>query len=697
MNPKLTVERLGRRALVYVRQSTPGQVIHRQESQRLQYGLADRARGLGFQDIGVIDDDLGRSASGLVDRPGFQRLVAEVCTGEIGAVFCIEASRLARNGRDWHHLIELCGMVSAVLVDFDGVYDPNIINDRLLLGLKGTMSEFELNLFRQRSQEAIRQKAGRGELRFLLPVGFCWSSSGKIEKDPDQRVQQAIQLVFSKMLELGSVRQMLHRFRQENVQVPVLPRYPRQGPMVWKLPAYHNLLSILTNPVYAGAYAFGRRETRTKIVDGRMRKMGGRKKSRSSWTVLIRDHHPGYVSWEQYEHFQAMLAANAYMKSDGTVKSGRGGGALLSGLLRCRRCGRGIHPNYSGTPGHQVPRYDCNEAHRHHAEPRCISFGGAAVDEAVAKEVLGAIEGHAIEAALAAAEQVETQKREWRKAIERELEQARYEAKLAARRYEAVDPDQRLVAAELEARWNAALQKTREVEGKLQEFDSGINQAAPPSKELLLSLAQDLPAVWNAASTDMRLKQRIVRILIQEIVTDVEEDKREVVLLIHWAGGRHSELRVKKRGPGHHRWCTGVEAMEIVRQMAGKFGDALIASTLNRLGMHTGTGHTWDKQRVYALRHSHHLPAFDPSMPPTTVTLKEAGRRLHVSPDLIRRMIAEKILPAHQVVATAPWEIPVEALDSELVRQRLHATAVYRVPRPRRLAADGQQSMFSEG
>src|SRR3954470_20971649 len=219
-NPKLTADRLLRKAVVYVRQSSPNQVLHHQESQRRQYGLVDHARALGFQEVVVIDDDLGRSGSGLVERPGFQRLVAEVCTGEVGAVFCIEASRLARNGRDWHHLIELCGMVGSVIVDPDGIYDPAVINDRLLLGLKGTMSEFELNLLRQRSLEAIRQKASRGELRILLPVGLCWVSTGKIEKHPDRRVQQAIQLAFTKMTELGSVRQVLLWFRQEKVSLP---------------------------------------------------------------------------------------------------------------------------------------------------------------------------------------------------------------------------------------------------------------------------------------------------------------------------------------------------------------------------------------------------------------------------------------------------------------------------------------------
>jgi DNA invertase Pin-like site-specific DNA recombinase len=301
MNPKLTPERLVRKAIIYVRQSKPSQLIHNQESTRLQLSLADRARTLGFQRIEVVDDDLGRTGSGLVDRPGFQRLVAEVCSGEVGAVFCAEASRLARNGRDWHHLIDLCGMVGAVLVDLDGVYDPALTNDRLLLGVKGTISEFELSLFRQRSSEAILQKARRGELQIQIPVGFCWAPSGLLEKDPDQRVQQAIQLVFRKMTELGSVRQVLVWFLQENISLPSFPHDAVERKMVWKLPGYASLHSMLTNPIYAGAYVYGRRETRTKIVDGRARKSAGHRKPQSGWKVLIKDHHSSYLSWEEYD------------------------------------------------------------------------------------------------------------------------------------------------------------------------------------------------------------------------------------------------------------------------------------------------------------------------------------------------------------------------------------------------------------
>ena len=570
MNSKLTSERLRKKAIVYVRQSKPSQLIDNQESRRLQYGLVDRARGLGFQQINVIDEDLGRTGSGLVERPGFQHLVSEVLSEEVGAVFCLEASRLARNGRDWHHLIELCGMVGAVLADPDGIYDPMLINDRLLLGLKGSMAEFELSLFRQRSIEAIRQKAQRGELWIPLPVGFCWSPNGKIEKDPDERVQQAAQLVFRKMTELGSIRQVVIWLREENVCLPASSPVAGTCQRVWKLPLYQNTHDMLTNPVYAGAYAFGKSEARTKVVDGRAQRTFGHDKPRAAWGVLIRDHHPGYISWEEYERNQAMIATNTFGHSDAEPKAGRGGRALLSGLLRCRRCGRKLHVNYSG-PGGVVIRYECSGERIDCGKGRCISFGGLRVDQAVSKEVLRAIEGNAIEAAWKAAEQIKQQQQELRKAFELEVEQARYEARLAARRYEAVDPEQRLVARELEAQWNVALQKVQELEHKLEEFDHKSPSAPLPIREVLLSLAQDLPAVWNSPSADMRLKQRIVHILIREIVADGDESSREVVLLIHWAGGQHSEVRVKKGEGGKHRHCTNLEATEVIRKMAGKF------------------------------------------------------------------------------------------------------------------------------
>ena len=672
-NAKVTGDHLKRRAIVYIRQSSPIQVANNLESQRRQYALADQARQLGFQQVEVIDEDLGRSGSGQVDRPGFARLVAEVCTGSVGAVFCIEASRLARNGRDWHHLIELCGLVRALVVDPDGVYDPGLLNDRLLLGLQGTMSECELNLLRHRCQEAIRQKARRGELQFALPIGYRWAPNGKVEKDPDRRVQQALGLIFAKMEEFGSARQVLLWFRGEKVRLPALMYGEAGRELIWKLPVYNTIWHMLRNPMYAGGYAFGKTEARTRVVGGRARKTIGHSKPVENWTVLIRDHHSGYITWEQYERNQALLADNAHMKSRMEPKAGRGGRSLLAGLLRCRRCGRMLHVAYSGTRS-EVPRYHCRGAHINHGAAWCISFGGLRPDQAIAAEILKAVEGNAVEAAVEAATRIAEQRRQQRQALALELEQAQYEVRLAARRYEAVDPDNRLVAAELEARWNTALRRVGEVEARLRQTETtGQETARIPDKESLISLAQNLPAVWNAEATDMRLKQRITRILIQEIVADVDESAGEIVLMIHWAGGRHSKLRVKKNLTGHHSRCTHMEAIEIIRRMAGRFPDEQIAATLNRLGLKTGSGNNWVELRVRTARSYHKLPSYDPKLRQNILTLEEASESLGVSHKVVRRLIDSKVITATQVVPWAPWEIPAESIQSEQVRRQVAA------------------------
>jgi len=693
MNPKLTADRLRRRAIIYIRQSTPSQLIHNQESKRRQYGLVDEARTMGFVDVVTVDDDLGRSGCGLVERPGFQRLVAEVCSGAVGAVFCIEASRLARNCREWHHLIDMCGMLGTVLVDPDGVYDPAIINDRLLLGLKGTMSEFELNLLRQRSQAAIDQKAQRGELRFMLAIGYCWSTQGKIEKDPDRRVQQSIDLVLHKFRELGSVRQVVRWFQEQQVCLPALAHNDRDH-VIWKVPVYRSILGVVNNPLYAGAYAFGKSESRTSIIEGQARKTAGHRKEQATWKVLIREHHEAYISWREYERNQAKLAENAHMKSRMQPKAGRGGRALLPGLLRCHRCGQMLTVSYCGHDG-KNGRYVCRGTSVSHGSKRCISFGGVRPDAEVARIVLDAIGGNVVEVALQAAEQHGLQQKEQRRALELALEQACYEAKLAARRYEAVDPDQRLVAGELEARWNTALQKKLELEDKLKDFDCAHPPMCVPDSQVLVSLAQDLPKIWNWPSTDTKLKQRIVHILIQEIVADVDEEKDEIVLLIHWSGGRHSEHRMRKPATGRHGRCTSLDAIDVIRKMAGKFTDEQIAGTLNRLGLHTGAGNTWNEMRIRTARHHNKFPSFDPSCSNGTLTLMEAAERLNVSPTVVRRLIQEGIMPATQVVSCAPWEIPVAALDSEAVQKAVRKIR-NRVVSPRSQNPEEQFSIFSD-
>ena len=340
MSVKIGADHLARAAVVYVRQSTMTQVLGNLESQQRQYALTEAAHAAGFITVTVIDDDLGRSGSGLAARPGFQRLVAELCAGAVGAVYCIEASRLARNGRDWQHLVDLCALTGALVVDPDGVYDPRLMNDRLLLGLKGTMSEYELGLLRQRGLAARDGKAGRGALRFTLPPGFVWSEDDRIERDPDERVQEAIRLVYAKFRELGSARQVFLWLRDAELQLPVVRRNSSVRRIEWRKPAYHSVVQVLHNPIYAGAYAFGRRGDRMRVVEGRAVKTTGHTKAIADWNVLIRDHHEGYITWEQFEENQRMFLENAHMKQRAARKSGRGGRALLTGLVRCGRCGR---------------------------------------------------------------------------------------------------------------------------------------------------------------------------------------------------------------------------------------------------------------------------------------------------------------------------------------------------------------------
>lgn len=596
-----------------------------------------------------------------------------MCEGAVGAILCIEASRLARNGRDWHHLIDLCSLVGTLIIDPDGIYNPLVINDRLLLGLKGTMSEFELTLLKQRSMEALRQKARRGELKFCLPIGLCWTRTHKIELEPDRRVQEAIKLVFKKFVELGSARQVLLWFREENISLPRNEQDEFGSKIVWQLPIYRSILTILQNPLYAGAYAFGKTEQRTRVVHGRAHKTDGHKKSRDQWMVLIKDHHPSYISWDRFEKNQVILLENTHMRKEQSPKSGRGGRVLLAGLIRCGRCSRMIHVVYAGLGG-KVARYYCRGAHINHGTGRCISFGSLRADQAMSAEILRAVEGDAIDAAFKASEQIITQQQERRKALSLELEQARYEANIASRRYESVDPANRLVADELESRWNQALRHVKEVEMSLAQFDTVKPRNPMPNREDFIHLGENLSMVWDDPSTDMRLKQRVIRLLICEVVAHVNEKTNETVLVIHWKGGQHSELKVARNQTGRHGRSTEMDAIEVIKQMAATSSDKAIAATLNRLGLQTGAGNPWNRSRVRGARNDQNLPAFDPNKKDgSTVTLDEAAKELKVSRPIIRRLIKLKIIDAHQPVSCAPWQIRREELGKESVSKIIQA------------------------
>ncbi|MGZ8409772.1 MAG: recombinase family protein [Hyphomicrobium sp.] len=676
---------LRRKAIVYVRQSTPGQVQENHESRRRQYDLAETARRHGFSDVEIIDDDLGRSASGAVERPGFERLVAQLCAGTIGAVLCLEASRLARNGRDWHHLLELCGLVEARVIDLDGIYNPCLPNDRLLLGMKGSISEFELGLLRARLVDAARSKARRGELRIPVPTGYSWHREAGLGFDPDLRLQEVIRLIFRKFRELGSARQVLLWMHKEEIHFPRPSDGKQMVSFEWQQPRYRSVISVLTNPFYAGAYAYGKSEKRTELIGGRACRSYGHRKPLEEWETLLKNHHEGYISWEDYERNQEQLTRNAFGKAGGT-KSGRGGRALLAGLLSCARCGRHLNVVYTGrAPG--APKYRCDRPNLMLGMSRCMAFSSWRVDQAIVDETIQAVAPMAIEAAMEAERMHEEKQVERRRMMQLELEQARYEASLAERRYAACDPDNRLIAAQLEKGWEAALRRVQACKERLEVVSE--SSAVPTTS--FVGLANDLEAAWNAPGTTMRTRQRLVRALIEDIVVDVDGNAGEIILVIHWKGGQHSEVRTRKPQTGEHRCRAPAEVLAIVQSMAGRWPDDQIAASLNRMGLQTGQGNTWNDRRVRSLRETHEIHAYrSAEKDGQWLTLTEAADDLGVTSHTIRRLIKDGDLPAIQVVAGAPHQIKASDLRNDRVKAALDRRGC-----PRHRVADSQLSMFS--
>jgi len=665
---KISPEHLARGAYVYVRQSTADQLRHNHESRRRQYALADRARSLGWSDIVVIDDDLGVSAGG-VARPGFERLLAAICNGQVGAVVSIEASRLARNGRDWHTLLEFCALVCCLIVDEDGVYDPRSVNDRLLLGMKGTMSEMELSLLRQRSVEALKLKAARGDLHTTVAIGYVRTEGNCLEMDPDLRIREAISSVFSRFALAGSVRQVLLWFRQEHIDLPAAIYEEGRRSVVWQLPVYNTVLRILTNPVYAGAYAFGRTETRVRIEAGRKRVMRGHRCERDRWQVLIQDHHEGYIDWPMYEHNQSVIADNTNMRGGMARGSLRRGQALLPGLLRCAHCGRKLHVAYSGSES-TVSRYHCKGAASNHGSPKgCISFGALRVDQAVAAEVIKMLSPIGLQAALRAIEQRANDDHTKVRQLELALEQARFEAARTQRQFDAVDPGNRLVTAELERRWNERLAQVSQRQAELDALNvQAVTSLTQQQRDALLALGADLPRVWDHPSASSDLRKRILRTVIKEIVARVVDMRIE--LAIHWQGGDHTELSVVKNRSGQHRWTTDVGVQTLITQLARQLNDGGIAALLNRIGHRTAKGLTWTEMRVRSFRCDHDIAVYKIGEREERgeLTLEQAAEALGTSKMTVLRLISAGSLAAWQACKGSPWVIRSDDLQRSEVR-----------------------------
>jgi DNA invertase Pin-like site-specific DNA recombinase len=688
MNDKIRPEHLQRAAYVHVRQSTTYQVRHHREGQQRQYELEPRARQLGFGQVVVIDEDLGRSGSGMQERPGFGRLLAAVCQGLAGAVLALEASRLARNNRDWHHLVDLCALTGTLLIDDDGIYDPKVLNDRLLLGLKGTMSEFELGLMRQRARQAYLQKVKRGEAMWEVPVGFVRSKDGRIEKTADRQVQQAIEMVFTKFRQLGSARQTLIWLRDEQLTLPhALPGSAGQA-VIWRAPSLSRVHQVLRNPCYAGAFAFGRTGTKTIITEDRIRRGASRRyRPQAEWEVLILDHHAGYIRWSEYLENRQIMAKNVAKREEESSGAVKRGPALLSGLLRCGRCGRKLQVGYSGSQG-KVGRYLCQGRREERGSGSCFSMGRLKVDHMVVEQVLEAIAPCGIEAALQASEVSAAADQEKRRALELALERARYEVQRARRQYDSVDPENRLLASELEARWNSALQSVTELERRAQTLTKAPPSISAEQKKQLLELGEDLPRLWNDPQAPVELKKQILRTVIEESVVKSAPDSPEYRLHIHWAGGVHTELVVPRNKPGLHSRRADGKVLELVGELVKVCDDRMIAITLNRLGYRTGQGNNWSLSRVGAFRHTHGLPRFEKRE--DWLTLEEAARALEVSNTTVQTLIRRGILPARQVIAFAPWVIERKDLELSSVR-----AAVQAVKRGRRVppAVAGQEEL----
>jgi len=674
MSDKITGTHLARAACVYLRQSTTAQLERNRESTARQYQLVDRAVELGWRrdQVRVIDEDLGLSGAGTTRREGFEVMASEVALGHVGLILAIEVSRVARNNAEWYRLLDFCGLTDTLIGDEDGLYHPGLYNDRLLLGLKGTMSEAELHIIRARLLGGIRNKAQRGELRRGLPIGFVWGEAdGEVRFDPDEAVTHAVQTVFEKFAETGSVRQVWVWFRSQKLLFPSRPHM--QASLRWIPPTYHALHAVLTSPVYAGAYCYGR-TCHERYIDpqGQVRKKM-RLLPRSEWQVLIQDHHPGFIGWDTYEMNQARLAKNTRPLAHQSSGAIREGAALLQGLATCGRCGRKLKVYYQGR--HATPGYHCPGSTLVNGRAvYCLRIGGVRIDRAVSDAFLQTVEPAGIEAALEAERILDDDRdaalAQWRLQVER----AQYEAQQAERRYRAVEPENRLVARSLEAEWETRLEELAAAQTELEH-----HQRARPrllmeaERHHLRALGADLPRVWLAPSTTDRDRKELLQALIEEVCISVDRGASNAHLMLRWRGGLITERDVGLWSVRVPAIKTEEDTIELLRRLAPHYSDAVIAGILNRQGRRSATGERFTANMIGSLRRYRQIPKHQPEEQKSEgdpVPIAKAAKILGVAPSTLHRCLMSGIIVGEQMTPGAPWRIRLtEELRARFVEE----------------------------
>jgi DNA invertase Pin-like site-specific DNA recombinase len=668
---KITAEHTEKLACVYVRQSTMGQVRLNQESTQRQYALEQRALNLGWpaRNVIVLDKDLGESGAQMSRRRDFQRLIAEVSLGKVGAVLALEASRLSRSCADWHRLLELCALTCTLIIDEDGCYDPRDFNDQLLLGVKGTMSQAELHLIRARLQGGKRNKARKGELRFPLPVGFSYDAEGKTILDPDCEVRSAVALFFAKFKECRSAYGAVRAFAEEGLEFPKRAYGGLwNGQLIWGRLTHGRALGLLGNPSYAGCYAFGRYGTQKSITENGEIVAKTVCKPMDQWEVLIKDHHPGYIDWEQYLKNQAILQSNRTHGKDDLMSSGaaREGAALLQGLLICGRCGRRITVRYT-----TYPQYQCNWHHREGiSSSSCLSTRGDLLDERITQRVLEAVQPLQIEIALEAAKQLTERDELLQQQWEMRLQRAEYQAQLAERNYRAVDATNRLVASTLEGQWNEALESLEslreEQRRQQQKHHVPINSE---TQTALMQLAEDLPRVWHAPTTANQDRKRILRLLIKDITVE-QTNRRELILHIRWQGGACEDLTHRLAPRIWEQWCYPQTTIDKVRELAREHRDEQIATELNKAGYKgSKKGKPFTPSMIKWIRYKHDI-AIPPLRRQGELSVGEVAERFKVSHHVVYYWIARGYLPSRRPYQGGPHCLTLTPQKEEELRQR---------------------------